>query len=185
MLDHPPDVGFRAGRVEHAEPDGVPAGQPGGRDQRGPAVFQGRGESQPAALGLGLIAARPLPPEADDTQHRRGHQGEVRMAADQGLGEPGQLQIALDGGAERGQSEGLHGHPDLVRPEPPGQLQAPVGKVDLAVTAGVVVVEVIGVDGERALQAGTLADQHAAALHRLEEPFVRVQGHRVGTLDAG
>ena len=185
MLDDPAHVSLGARRVEHAEPDGVTASQPGTGDQRRPALFQGPGQGQPAALGLGLVAAGPLPPEADDAQHRGRHQGEVRMAADQRLGELGQAEAALDRGPERGQAEGLHGHPDLERPEPAGQLQATVGEVDLAVAVGVVVVEVVGVNGERALQPGAVADQDTAALHRLEQPLVRVQGHRVRALDPG
>ena len=68
------------------------------------------------------------------------------------------------------------------RPEASRQLQAPVGEVDLTVAMGVISVEVVRVDGERALQTGAVADQDASALHGLEEPFVRVQGHRVGAI---
>jgi hypothetical protein len=83
------------------------------------------------------------------------------------------------------EAEGLHGHPNFERPEASRQLQAPVGEVDLTVAVGVISVEVVRVDGERALQTGAVADQDASALHGLEEPFVRVQGHRVGAINPG
>ena len=150
MLDDSPYVLRGAGRVEDAEPDGVPAGQPGGGDQRRAAAFQFFGEGCAAAFGFGLVAAGPFPAEADDPERRRRHQGELGVAADQDLGVLRQLQVALDAGAERGQAEGLHGNPYLERPEAPGQLQAPVGEVDLTRALGRVAVEVVGMDSERA-----------------------------------
>ena len=89
------------------------AGQPGGGDQRGAAAFQVFGEDRAAAFGFGLVAAGPFPAEADDPERSWCHQGEPGMAADQGLGVLRQVEVALDGGAERGQAEGVHGHPHL------------------------------------------------------------------------
>ena len=40
-------------------------------------------------------------------------------------------------------------------------------------------------DSERAFQPGTVADQHAAAFHRLVQPFMRIERHRVGAIQAG
>src|SRR5262249_7681585 len=91
VLDDLPDVLLGAGRVEDTQPDGVAAGQAGGGDQRGAAAFQVIGKCLAAAFGFGLIAAGPFPAEADDPQRRRCHQGEPRLAADQGLGEFRQL----------------------------------------------------------------------------------------------
>ena len=163
----------------------MPPGQPGGGDQRGAAALQLIGERRAAALGLGLVAAGPLPAEADDAERGRRHHGEAGPVPDQGLGVLGQLEVALDAGPERGQAERLHGDPHLQGAEAPGQLQSPVGEVDLVRALDGVAVQVVGVDGERPLQPGPVADQHAAALHRLVQPLVRVERHRVGTLEAG
>lgn len=108
VLDDSAYVAFRAGRVEDAEPGGVAAGQAGTRDERSAAAFQGVDEGHSATLRLGLVAAGPLPPEADDPECRRRHERELGMAADQSLGELRQLEIALDGGAECSKAEGLH-----------------------------------------------------------------------------
>ena len=88
-------------------------GQARTRDKRSAAAFQGVDERHPEAFRLGLVAAGPLPPEANDSQRRRCHERELGMAADQSLGELRQLEIALDGGAECGEAEGLHGHPNF------------------------------------------------------------------------
>ena len=79
----------------------------------------------------------------------------------------------------------MHGDPDLKRPEAPGQLQAPVCEVDLAGAVRGVAFEVVGVDGERPLKTSAVADQHAAAFHGLVEPFMGIQCHRVGAINAG
>jgi hypothetical protein len=46
-------------------------------------------------------------------------------------------------------------------------------------------VEIVGVNSEGAGETTAVADQDAAALERLKQPLVRVEGHRVGALDAG
>ena len=163
----------------------MPPGQPGSGDEGCPAAFQLLGEGRTAALRLGLVAIGPFPAEADDAEGRWRHQRELGLAANQVLGVPGQVEVALDAGAESPEAEGLHGYPYLQRPEPAGQLKAPVGEVDLAFVTGGVAVEVVGMDGERSFQSDTVADQHAAAFHGLEQPFVGIEGDRVGPLDAG
>ena len=96
-----------------------------------------------------------------------------------------QFHVANDGIAERGQAESLHGHPDLQRVKAPGQLQPPLAQVDLAGRVGFGAVEIVRVDSKGAGETVTVADQDAAALERLEQPLVRVEGHRVGAFDAG
>ena len=78
----------------------------------------------------------------------------------------------------------MHGHPHLECPEAPGQLQAPVGEVHLTRALDGVSVEVVGMNGERPFQPGPFADQHAAAFHRLVQPLVRIERHRVGAIEA-
>ena len=108
-----------------------------------------------------------------------------RLPADQALGVLGQVEVALDAGTEGAEAERLQGHPHLEGPEAAGQLQAPVGEVHLTRALDRVAVEVVRVDGERPFQPGPVADQHAAALHRLVQPLVRIERHRVGALDPG
>src|SRR5437762_978947 len=87
-----------------------------------PTAFQGVGERDPAALGLGLVAARPFPAEAHDSQRRWCHQRQRAVVPDQFFGVGGQFHVAVNGSAERGHAEGLYGHPDFERVEATGQL---------------------------------------------------------------
>jgi hypothetical protein len=70
----------------------------------------------------------------------------------------------------------------LNAPEAAGQLEAPVGEVDLPLAGGGVEQE-LPAAGEDRLQQGDVADQHAAGLQRLEQPLVGVEGEGVGLLD--
>lgn len=184
VLDNPLHVPFGAGRVEDAQPDCVSPGQPGSGHERVPAAFQGVGERNPAALSLGLVAAWPFPAEAHDPQRRRRHQSQPGIVPDQLFGVGGQLHVAVNGRAERGYAEGLHRHPDLQRVEAPGQLQPPIAEVDFAGLVGFAAVEIVGVDSERAGETVAVADQDSAALERLKQPLMWVEGHRVSPLDA-
>ena len=59
--------------------------------------------------------------------------------------------------------------------EAASQLQPPLAQVDLTGHLGFGAVEVIGVNGERPGEKGAVADQDAAALERLKQPFVRIE----------
>ncbi|MEP6666204.1 MAG: hypothetical protein ABJA81_07145 [Nocardioidaceae bacterium] len=67
---------------------------------------------------------------------------------------------------------------------PPGQLQPVLGEVRLAVV-GAGVLQVRRVDLEGLLQQVPLTHQNGAALERLVEPLVRVEGHRVREVQPG
>lgn len=104
------------------------------------------------------------------------------MLEDQSLGEPRQVKRAVDRLGERFGAEVADREPDLQRSRAASELQTAVTEIDF-VTA--VVAEVVRRDRKRPLQETRFADEHAAALDRLVEPFVRVERDRVGQLDAG
>ena len=95
-----------------------------------------------------------------------------------------ELERPLDRAPERAEPEVLDRAPDLERARHPGQLEAEVGEVDLAVDRARFL-QVVGRDRERVPQLGAVADEQAAALVRLVEPLVRVERDRVRVLDPG
>ena len=95
-----------------------------------------------------------------------------------------EVERAVDGGAERVETEVSDRDPDLERASHPAQLQAEVREVHLTL-GDHRVLQIVGGHLERAAQSRAIAHQHGTALEWLVEPFVRIERHGVGALDAG
>ena len=146
---------------------------PGGRE---------RAHERRVARVLRVLAAGEAPAEADDAELRGRQQLELGVLAHARLGQHGEVHRRVDRGAERCSPEQRDRHPDLERARRAAELHAEVGEVDLLLV-GLRVGEVVGHDRERAPQAHALADEQGAALERLVEPLVRIEGDGVGQLD--
>ena len=134
--------------------------------------------------------------EADDRQ-LRGREDRlevVRLGAASGE-ERGEVVVVLDEMGEPCRAEVLPGHPELECTPAPGALEAQLVEVELVVVAGDVVVAVAAAAGclaaavvlgrpaaERLRQVRPLADEQSADVVRLKEPFVRIDGDRIGPI---
>jgi len=153
VLDDPVHVVLAARRIEHTQAHRVPTGEPRARHQRSANALELLDQAQSELLDLGLAPTRQLPPETHDAETHRGHQRERRMVAHQPFGQLGQSQVPFDGLSACRQTERLDRHPHLQGTEAPRQRQAAIGRVDLGLAVRVAVVEVVRVDGGRALRA--------------------------------
>ena len=135
-----------------------------------------------AALCASGSEARGEVTERDDRQRRRPAQGlELGPRLDLRVQEPRLGEVARDRGAKRGCAVGAEGEPQLERPERPGVLERDVDRVRLVP----LVREVVLLVRERRREVGAPSDEHDAARLRQVEPLVRVDGRRVGTIEAG
>ena len=164
--------------VEHAEPDRVLAVQPRrGHERLARRLQLGHRARRCARLvdreRGGSTRSRAAPGDSSSSS------GVSRMRRSR---EQGEVERAVDRGAEGVEPERLDRQPDLQRPPAARELQAEVGEVDLAL-GDLGVLEVVGDDLERPPQLRALADEQRAALDRLVEPLVRVERDRVGELD--
>jgi len=89
-----------------------------------------------------------------------------------------QLPVALD-------SHRLHHRPDLERPELSGELGAQIGNPNRAFEIRILLErEVFGAVREHGAQRRRVTHQRRACLVRDVEPFVGIEGDRIGPLDA-
>ena len=95
-----------------------------------------------------------------------------------------EVERAVDRGAERIEAEVPNRGPYLERAGHPAELQAAVREVHLA-GGDHRVLQIVGSHLERAAQTHAIAHEYGTALERLVQPFVRIERHRVGVLDAG
>ena len=121
--------------------------------------------------------------EAADRQARRGHQLEVGVLLDQLAQVGGERDVVGDPARVGRAAVGQERDPDLQRREAAAELRPVHGEVD-AVAGGLVEPDVGGVGVERAAEHAELAHQHDAGGLRRVKPLVRVDGDRVGALDA-
>ena len=131
-----------------------------------------------------VVDAGEAPAEADDAEVRRQEQLEVVAVLDVALRCQCEVERAVDRGAERIEAEVPDRGPDLERAGHPAELQAEVREVHLAL-GDHRVLQIVGGHLERAAQSRAIAHQHGTALEWLVQPFVRIERHGVGALDAG
>ena len=89
------------------------------------------------------------------------------------LGALGEVDPAVDRGAEGVEPERVERQPQLQRARAAAELRPAVAEVDLVVARDVA--QVLAEDRERALERARVADERAARLVGLEEPLVRVE----------
>ena len=131
-----------------------------------------------------VVNAGEAPAEANDAEVRRQEQLDVVAVLDVALRCQCEVERAVDRGAERIETEVSDRGPYLERAGHPAELQAEVREVHLA-GGDHRVLQIVGGHLERAAQTHAIAHQHRTALEWLVQPFVRIERHGVGMLDAG
>jgi hypothetical protein len=186
LLEHLEDarhVRGGGGRVQDAEADRSAAEQSRrGHDRvRGPLHLDDERLVEMRQPFL-VVLARRVAAQRDDAEVDRREQLERRRPLDVGGGVTGEVDGSVDRVAERVEPERLHRQPHLDGAARARELEPAIGEVRPRLCGDVA--EIVGRDGERALEPVGLANEQGAALDRLEEPLVRVERHRVGPVDA-
>ena len=118
-------------------------------------------------------------------QADRGRHVPAVARADHPFGMAGQRQTLFDRAPEGAHAEHLQRHPQLQRAERTGRLDTQIAVVGQPVRIGVVVLHVGGHGAEGLREPVAVPHQQGRTLDRLEQPFVAVDHHRIGPLDAG
>ena len=127
-----------------------------------------------------------LPAKADDVERDRRQQLQPRLLEDAGREIGGLAAVLGDRRAEPARAVLLEREPHLERAEAARQLRAELARPGLAAgEAARGALEIAGVERERGAVQVAPADQHAAGVILDVEPFVEVEGERIGALDAG
>src|SRR5439155_26630091 len=123
---------FLAARVaEDAHADRVLTAKPRRRDEAEAASFQRGDDSGVGGFGIAVKS----PAKAQDAERGRRGQLERRACGDSLGGRLGEVEAAVDCGAESGDAERPERYPDLERASGARQLQATVGEVHLRLGA--------------------------------------------------
>ena len=124
---------------------------------------------------LGVAAV--VQPEADQPEADRGHELEFRLRLDPALEEPGQADMLPDESLQALDAVRTDDEPELQRPEPPPELDAPVPIIfDIRIDAGL---EVFGMDLERSKERPRVLDEIGRAVEIGQHPFVGIEDERI------